>query len=74
MYETTISLSFSSFFPKIPSPNNNSYLSSAISWIKYISDVFVMFNILSTLLYSLDVSSPSPLILTTMVDVSTNEF
>ena len=53
IYETVIIALSSSFLPKTPSPNNNSYLSFVVSCIRYVSDVFVMFNILSTLRYSL---------------------
>ena len=75
MYETVITESLSNFLPKIPSPKSNSYLSSVISWIKYISDMSVMFNILSTLRYSLPKPvSAEPFTYTLMVEVSINEF
>ena len=69
-----ITASLSIFLPKTPSPKSNSYLSSVTSCSKYTSEVSVMFNILSTLRYSLSVVSEIPLTLTTMVEVSINEF
>ena len=67
--------SLSNFLPKTPSPNNNSYFSSAISWIKNTSDVVVMFKILSTLRYSLPKPvSDVPFTYTLIVEVSINEF
>ena len=70
-----ITASFSNFLPNTPSPKRSSYLSSVVSCIKYVSDISVMFNMLSTLRYSFPKPvSDAPFTYTLIVEVSINEF